>query len=79
MAPDPDSKTWSLDEAFPLAFERELSYVFQSLRRLGIPSAHVEDVAQEVFLKAFLCFGLCDRGYSASPFGLRPISNVIRQ
>lgn len=32
------------------AFRRELDYIFVALRRLGVPRADREDVAQEVFL-----------------------------
>lgn len=38
------------DEACLDAFQRELNYVFRTLRRLGISPSEVEDLAQEVFL-----------------------------
>lgn len=40
----------SADETCLDAFQRELDYVFRTLRRLGTPAAEVEDLAQEVFL-----------------------------
>jgi RNA polymerase sigma-70 factor (ECF subfamily) len=38
------------DETCLDAFQRELDYVFRTLRRLGTPASEVEDLAQEVFL-----------------------------
>jgi RNA polymerase sigma-70 factor (ECF subfamily) len=38
------------DEACLDAFQRELDYVYRTLRRLGISPSEVEDLAQEVFL-----------------------------
>src|SRR5262245_33107478 len=38
------------DEACLDAFQRELDYVFRTLRRLGTAPSEVEDLAQEVFL-----------------------------
>jgi RNA polymerase sigma-70 factor (ECF subfamily) len=38
------------DEACLEAFQRELDYVFRTLRRLGTSPGEVEDLAQEVFL-----------------------------
>lgn len=38
------------DEACLDIFQRELNYVFRTLRRLGISPSEVEDLAQEVFL-----------------------------
>ena len=38
------------DEACLDAFQRELDYVFQTLRRLGTSPSEVEDLAQDVFL-----------------------------
>lgn len=40
----------SADETCLDAFQRELDYVFRTLRRLGTAPAEVEDLAQEVFL-----------------------------
>jgi RNA polymerase sigma-70 factor (ECF subfamily) len=49
LLPSPVSRITS-DEACLAAFQRELNYVFRTLRRLGISSSEVEDLAQEVFL-----------------------------
>jgi RNA polymerase sigma-70 factor, ECF subfamily len=38
------------DEACLLAFQKELDYVYRTLRRLGTSASEVEDLAQEVFL-----------------------------
>ena len=38
------------DDACLDAFQRELDYVFRTLRRLGTSPSEVEDLAQEVFL-----------------------------
>ena len=38
------------DEECLDAFQRELDYVYRSLRRLGTPPSEVDDLAQEVFL-----------------------------
>jgi RNA polymerase sigma-70 factor (ECF subfamily) len=38
------------DEACLDTFQRELNYVFRTLRRLGTSPSEVEDLAQEVFL-----------------------------
>lgn len=40
----------SPDEACLEAFQRELDYVYRSLRRLGTTPSEVDDLAQEVFL-----------------------------
>ncbi len=38
------------DEACLEAFQQELDYILRALRRMGVPSAEVEDLAHEVFL-----------------------------
>jgi RNA polymerase sigma-70 factor (ECF subfamily) len=38
------------DDACLGAFQKELDYVYRTLRRLGSPVSEVEDLAQEVFL-----------------------------
>lgn len=44
-APAPPAETSCLE-----AFDRELDYVFETLRRLGAAPGEIEDLAQEVFL-----------------------------
>jgi RNA polymerase sigma-70 factor (ECF subfamily) len=43
-----------------LLYRAELPYVWHSLRRLGVPRADLEDLAQEVFLRAFRSFASYD-------------------
>ncbi|HVV52089.1 MAG TPA: sigma-70 family RNA polymerase sigma factor [Polyangia bacterium] len=38
------------DEACLEAFQRELDYIYRSLRRLGTPPSEVDDLAQDAFL-----------------------------
>ncbi len=38
------------DQVCLTAFEKELHYIFRTLRRLGVASSDVEDLVQEVFL-----------------------------
>jgi RNA polymerase sigma-70 factor (ECF subfamily) len=38
------------DEACIEAYQREIDYVFRTLRRLGVSPSEVDDLAQEVFL-----------------------------
>lgn len=49
LLPSPAVRT-TPDEASLDVFQRELDYVFRTLRRLGISPSEVEDLAQEVFL-----------------------------
>lgn len=45
---------------FEAIFEAELGYVWTSLRRLGVQPRDLEDVAHEVFLKAYGAFSTYD-------------------
>jgi len=45
---------------FEAVFEAELGYVWTSLRRLGVQPRDLEDVAHEVFLKAYGSFSSYD-------------------
>jgi RNA polymerase sigma-70 factor (ECF subfamily) len=49
LVPSP-SPGLSADEACLDAFQRELDYVYRTLRRLGTAPSEVDDLAQEVFL-----------------------------
>jgi RNA polymerase sigma-70 factor (ECF subfamily) len=42
-----------LESAFRELYEREFSYVYRSLRRLGVRLADLDDVTQEVFLRVY--------------------------
>jgi RNA polymerase sigma-70 factor (ECF subfamily) len=44
------------DDACLEAFQRELDYVFRTLRRLGTAASEIEDLAQEVFLALRRCW-----------------------
>lgn len=46
---DPGSPPTGGDECFEV-YQRELDYLFGSLRRLGVPRRDIEDVVHEVFL-----------------------------
>jgi RNA polymerase sigma-70 factor (ECF subfamily) len=46
----------SADEACLGAFQKELDYVYRTLRRLGTASSEVDDLAQEVFLALRRCW-----------------------
>ena len=46
----PPVQEMTSDEACLDAFQRELDYIYRTLRRLGTASADVEDLAQDVFL-----------------------------
>ncbi len=50
------------------AFQRELDYVFRTLRRLGTSPSEVEDLAQEVFLALRRCWPEYDRERPLRPY-----------
>jgi RNA polymerase sigma-70 factor (ECF subfamily) len=50
------------------AFQKELDYVFRTLRRLGIAPSEVEDLAQEVFLALRGAWGEYDRDRPLRPY-----------
>ena len=56
------------DEECLDAFQRELDYVFRTLRRLGTASSEVDDLAQEVFLALRRCWSDYDRSRPLRPF-----------
>lgn len=47
----PNARVPALDRRFRVMFEREFSYVWRSLRRLGVAEADCDDVANEVFVR----------------------------
>ena len=53
---------------FELIYEDELDYVWNSLRRLGIPRADVEDLTQDVFMKVFHALGDYDPARPLRPW-----------
>jgi RNA polymerase sigma-70 factor, ECF subfamily len=56
------------DDACLDAFQRELDYVFRTLRRLGTAPAEVEDLAQEVFLALRGAWGDYDQDRPLRPY-----------
>jgi RNA polymerase sigma-70 factor (ECF subfamily) len=50
------------------AFQRELDYIFASLRRLGVPLADREDVAQEIFLALRASWSKFERDRRLRPY-----------
>lgn len=50
-APAPGAADTLAPDPFRATFERELDYVWTTLRRLGVREADLEDVAHEVFLR----------------------------
>lgn len=57
----------SIDE-FHTLFDAEFSYVCRVLRRLGVPSRDLEDVAQETFLAVHKQFDKYDRARPVRPW-----------
>ena len=53
---------------FEAVFEAELGYVWTSLRRLGVQPRDLEDVAHEVFLKAYGSFSSYDSNRPIRPW-----------
>ena len=56
------------DEACLAAFQKELDYVYRTLRRLGTSPSEVEDLAQEVFLVLCRCWSEYDQKRPLRPF-----------
>jgi RNA polymerase sigma-70 factor (ECF subfamily) len=56
------------DDACLEAFQRELDYVFRTLRRLGASPSEVEDLAQEVFLALRRSWPEYDRDRPLRPY-----------
>jgi RNA polymerase sigma-70 factor (ECF subfamily) len=54
--------------SFEAIFEAELSYVWTSLRRLGVHDRDREDVAHEVFLQAYKSFAQYDAARPIRPW-----------
>ena len=56
------------DDACLDTFQKELDYVYRTLRRLGISSSEVEDLAQEVFLALRRSWGEYDQERPIRPY-----------
>ena len=63
LAPRPNA-----DEACLDAFQKELDYVYRTLRRLGTAASEVDDLAQEVFLALRRCWNDYDPERPLRPF-----------
>ena len=50
------------------AFQRELDYVYRTLRRLGTAPSELDDLAQEVFLALCRCWNDYDRSRPLRPY-----------
>lgn len=58
-----------MDEAsFRALYDAQLPYVIRSLRRLGVPSAELEDLAHDVFVVVYRRWSDFDRGRPARPW-----------
>ena len=51
----PEGRSSTVD--FRTLFEQQLDYVWNSLRRLGVPPRDIEDLAHDVFLQVFRQLG----------------------
>ena len=58
----------SADEACLEAFQKELDYVYRTLRRLGTAPSEIDDLAQEVFLALRRCWEDYDPTRPLRPF-----------
>jgi RNA polymerase sigma-70 factor, ECF subfamily len=67
LVPSPAPRQ-NADEACLDAFQRELDYVYRTLRRLGTSPSEVDDLAQEVFLALRRCWDDYDRDRPLRPF-----------
>src|SRR6266700_4689039 len=56
------------DDACLESFQKELDYVFRTLRRLGTSPSEVEDLGQEVFLALRRSWSEYDRGRPLRPY-----------
>jgi RNA polymerase sigma-70 factor, ECF subfamily len=50
------------------AFDADLDYVFETLRRLGVRAAEVEDLAQEIFLVLYRNWSTLDTSRTLRPY-----------
>ena len=67
LIPSP-SPGLSADEACLDAFQKELDYVYRTLRRLGTAPSEIDDLAQEVFLALRRCWDDYDPTRPLRPF-----------
>lgn len=67
VRPQPPSTAAPPDD-FRALYESEFSYVWNSLRRLGVAPAHIEDVAHDVFVTAWKRLSDFDRSRPIRPW-----------
>ena len=67
LVPSPAPRL-TADEACLGAFQRELDYIYRTLRRLGTAPSEVDDLAQEVFLALRGCWTEYDPGRPLRPY-----------
>ena len=63
---------------FAQLYESEFSFVWRSARRLGIPAAHMDDVAQEVFVVVYRTFARFEGRSSIKTWLFGIVLNVVR-
>ena len=69
VAQDPPSSTGALRaDAFRAMFEAESSFLWNSLRRLGVPARDLDDIAHDVFLTAYRRFDDYDPARPCRPW-----------
>jgi RNA polymerase sigma-70 factor, ECF subfamily len=69
VAADNDSRVEQVRQGlFSGIYEAEVSYVCQSLHRLGVASSEIEDVAHEVFVTAYNALGQYDTARPLRPW-----------
>lgn len=56
------------ETAFPVLFKAESSYVWNALKRLGVPDRDLEDVAHEVFMTVYRRFDDYDAARALRPW-----------
>jgi RNA polymerase sigma-70 factor, ECF subfamily len=68
LEPSPETRTVEAAPSIEVLFRQEYSYVFHTLRRLGVHERDLEDVAQEVFLTVHAILDDYDRGRPLKPW-----------
>jgi RNA polymerase sigma-70 factor (ECF subfamily) len=56
------------EDACVAAFDKDLDYVFETLRRLGARAAELEDLAQDVFLVLYRNWSILDTSRTLRPY-----------
>ena len=64
----PPDKQLGPEEACVAAFDKDLDYVFETLRRLGARTAELEDLAHELFLVLYRNWSTLDTSRTLRPY-----------